>query len=254
MIKFFRKIRQQLFSENKFSKYLIYAIGEIFLVVIGILIALQINTWNQDRITLEKEQIYLKSLKNEFENNLQILETEIKRNQENRNAAIQIANQIDDPNPKFTSQQLSQLIASSFAYDVEYKPSSAVLNELVSSGSMKDISNDSLKIKLAEWESMLGKIKGQERILITDRVKVLNKVSQNTSMRAVFDDTGISEDFLNLKKGKREFDNLSLLKSRDFENDLLLFIATNTSTGRQAYRQAKIEIEQIIQLLENELK
>ena len=49
MIKFFRKIRQQLLSENKFSKYLIYAIGEIVLVVIGILIALQINNWNENR-------------------------------------------------------------------------------------------------------------------------------------------------------------------------------------------------------------
>ncbi len=47
MIKFFRKIRQQLLSENKFGKYLTYAIGEIVLVVIGILIALQINNWNE---------------------------------------------------------------------------------------------------------------------------------------------------------------------------------------------------------------
>ena len=47
MIKFFRKIRQKLLTENKFSKYLLYAIGEIFLVVIGILIALQINNWNE---------------------------------------------------------------------------------------------------------------------------------------------------------------------------------------------------------------
>jgi hypothetical protein len=49
MIKFFRKIRQRLLTENKFSKYLIYAIGEIVLVVIGILIALQINSWNDER-------------------------------------------------------------------------------------------------------------------------------------------------------------------------------------------------------------
>ena len=49
MIKFFRKIRQRLLTENKFSKYLIYAIGEIILVVIGILIALQINNWNENR-------------------------------------------------------------------------------------------------------------------------------------------------------------------------------------------------------------
>jgi hypothetical protein len=46
MIKFFRRIRQKLLSENKFSKYLIYAIGEVFLVVIGIYIAIQFNNWN----------------------------------------------------------------------------------------------------------------------------------------------------------------------------------------------------------------
>jgi hypothetical protein len=51
VIKFFRKIRRQLLTENKFSKYLLYAIGEIFLVVIGILIALQINNWNEKRKT-----------------------------------------------------------------------------------------------------------------------------------------------------------------------------------------------------------
>ncbi|MEH6779908.1 DUF6090 family protein, partial [Maribacter arcticus] len=49
MIKFFRRIRQQLLTENKFSKYLLYAIGEIILVVIGILIALSINNWNENR-------------------------------------------------------------------------------------------------------------------------------------------------------------------------------------------------------------
>ena len=61
MIKFFRKIRQRLLSENKFSKYLLYAVGEIILVVIGILIALQINNNNEARKekALEKELINL---------------------------------------------------------------------------------------------------------------------------------------------------------------------------------------------------
>jgi len=56
MIKFFRKIRQRMLTENKISKYLIYAIGEIVLVVIGILIALQINNWNAEQ-KIEKEEI-----------------------------------------------------------------------------------------------------------------------------------------------------------------------------------------------------
>ncbi|WP_299122275.1 hypothetical protein [uncultured Winogradskyella sp.] len=53
MIKFFRRIRKRLLTENKFSKYLLYAIGEIILVVIGILIALQFNNRNEQRKNLE---------------------------------------------------------------------------------------------------------------------------------------------------------------------------------------------------------
>ncbi|NNK81436.1 MAG: hypothetical protein HKO93_08045 [Flavobacteriales bacterium] len=62
MIKFFRRIRQRLLSESKFSKYLIYAIGEIILVVIGILIALQINTWNEERKDSQTASILAESL------------------------------------------------------------------------------------------------------------------------------------------------------------------------------------------------
>jgi uncharacterized membrane protein YgaE (UPF0421/DUF939 family) len=56
MIKFFRKIRQNLIMENKTGKYFKYAIGEIILVVIGILIALQINNWNESRKSKAFEQ------------------------------------------------------------------------------------------------------------------------------------------------------------------------------------------------------
>ncbi len=66
MIKFFRKIRQKMLNENKFSKYLLYAIGEIVLVVIGILIALQINNWNENK----KSKSQLDNIYNEVELNL----------------------------------------------------------------------------------------------------------------------------------------------------------------------------------------
>jgi len=62
MIKFFRKIRQQLLTENKVNRYLLYAIGEIVLVVIGILIALQINNWNEERNHRITEAIKLTKL------------------------------------------------------------------------------------------------------------------------------------------------------------------------------------------------
>jgi hypothetical protein len=62
MIKFFRKIRQNLLMENKTGKYFKYAIGEIILVVIGILIALQINNWNENRKNNSKVNTYLNNM------------------------------------------------------------------------------------------------------------------------------------------------------------------------------------------------
>jgi len=65
MIKFFRKIRQQLLAEGAVKKYLLYAIGEILLVVIGILIALQINNWNEQQKIAQQTRHYLvASIKN----------------------------------------------------------------------------------------------------------------------------------------------------------------------------------------------
>jgi hypothetical protein len=63
MIKFFRKIRQKMLTENKFSKYMLYAIGEIVLVVIGILIALWINNWNNQRTADYQATDLLKNIK-----------------------------------------------------------------------------------------------------------------------------------------------------------------------------------------------
>ena len=66
MIKFFRKIRQKMLTENKISKYFLYAIGEIVLVVIGILIAISINNWNENIKEKQQEKVILTTLKKEF--------------------------------------------------------------------------------------------------------------------------------------------------------------------------------------------
>ena len=66
MIKFFRKIRQNMLMENKTAKYFKYAIGEIVLVVIGILIALSINNWNEERKVRDHETVLLRELQNEL--------------------------------------------------------------------------------------------------------------------------------------------------------------------------------------------
>jgi hypothetical protein len=62
MLKFFRTIRKKLIEEDNVRKYLLYAIGEILLVVIGILIALQVNNWNEERVAVANEKILLQEV------------------------------------------------------------------------------------------------------------------------------------------------------------------------------------------------
>lgn len=73
MIKFFRRIRQNLLTKNKFSKYLLYAIGEIILVFIGIAMALQFNNWNEEKKTKEKERHALVEIISDLDLNISSL-------------------------------------------------------------------------------------------------------------------------------------------------------------------------------------
>ncbi len=73
MIKLFRRIRQQLLSENKFTKYLLYAVGEIVLVIIGILIALGINEYVKQQKKSELRSLYIIQLDDEVDSNIQKL-------------------------------------------------------------------------------------------------------------------------------------------------------------------------------------
>ena len=78
MIKFFRKIRYDLMEKNITGKYFKYAIGEIVLVVIGILIALSINNWNQERVSKIKAYAYLNQINNDLSLDLEYYDSMIK--------------------------------------------------------------------------------------------------------------------------------------------------------------------------------
>jgi hypothetical protein len=79
MIKFFRKIRQNLLSEGKTEKYFKYAIGEIVLVVIGILIALQINNWNEERIETKQTVDLLNNMITDLKTDISLFDRDIER-------------------------------------------------------------------------------------------------------------------------------------------------------------------------------
>ncbi len=99
MIKFFRKIRQRLLTENKFSRYLIYAIGEIILVVFGILIALSVNNWNENKKSLLAEKsIYIKLVRDLSQEEL-IIQRDIKWSKAYQDIHYQVYNETQGAKP-----------------------------------------------------------------------------------------------------------------------------------------------------------
>ena len=99
MIRFLRQIRQKLLQENRFSKYLLYAIGEIVLVVIGILIALQINNWNERKNRVHLEKSLLKEIKENLQVDLGDLRFNIKYDSTNRAATTLVLQQLENKIP-----------------------------------------------------------------------------------------------------------------------------------------------------------
>ncbi|WP_242121274.1 DUF6090 family protein [Aestuariivivens sediminicola] len=155
MIKFFRKIRQNLLSEGKTGKYLKYAIGEIVLVVIGILIALQINNWNENRKDRLKEKELEMALLSDFQETKTRLQETIKKQQQAIDYARLViinfeSNQllnIKDSLPTFTTWGFG----SWFRAETVTK----TYQSMISTGNIDLLTNSELKQKLAEFHAEL---------------------------------------------------------------------------------------------------
>lgn len=253
MLKFFRKVRKQLIAEKKIRNYLLYALGEIVLVVIGILIALAINNANEQRIKREKEQVYLKGLKEEFETSKLKLEELIRFNRNSYNAAIEIVT-IMDQKESPSEEKLSELFVTAFAYDIFFNPNNSLLNEMVNSGSLKDITNNALRIKLTNWIATIDDISNQERMQDEQRNSTVNTFrDEGHSIRTILDNTGMSEK-MGIPVDEKAISNLSALESIAFQNNILMFIITSQSTETEHYNPLMFQLESILKVIDQELE
>lgn len=160
MIKFFRKIRQNLLLENRTGKYLKYAIGEIILVVIGILIALQINNWNEQRKDNVKEQEILKRLRKEFTaNRVQLLEKTKNKKDINKKCSRLLT---------FYNEPEKAELDSIFAYLGSVIPTTfdPIQNDLVRSGNIEIIKSEELKQLLINWSTDVVQLREVEQMFL----------------------------------------------------------------------------------------
>ncbi|WP_339755068.1 hypothetical protein [uncultured Winogradskyella sp.] len=150
MIKLFRKIRQDLITENKFSKYILYAIGEIILVVIGILIALQINVWNQNRLAVNEEQAILKNMHTEFLQNRESLKVAVLGSEAASNSGKILFNLIGKQREEIKKHNIDSLFFISLDTG-SFRPSENTISDLLQSGRLQILKNSNLKDLLHLW-------------------------------------------------------------------------------------------------------
>ncbi|WP_203292532.1 DUF6090 family protein [Luteirhabdus pelagi] len=254
MLKFFRRIRKNLIEEKKVKNYLLYAIGEIVLVVIGILIALAINNAQLRSTKKDKEQVYLSGLHEEFETSLRKLEVLRDVNNQNLEGSKQLLSFIESDSLEISEQELSNILIKTFAFDIAYNPNKSLLEEMISSGSLKDLSNTKLRIQLTNWISTLEDIAKQEEELRIQRQFVTDMMRRDSlSVRTIFDDSGISND-LGIPLAIKPISNRALLSSPEFENNVLLFLITANATEQMHYIPLYSDLKNIVASLEAELE
>jgi len=170
MIKFFRRIRQRLLTENKFSKYLIYAIGEIVLVIIGILIALGINNQNDQRKNNASEAKYYYKLLADFEADI-ILREELNLKADER---VKLSKEL--MLELASGKKDKRFLVNKFlkAYRTKtYLPRNITYQDLVSSGNIKLLRDEPIRNSLIEFNGQLD----DKLILIREnREELVNEV------------------------------------------------------------------------------
>ena len=250
MIIFFRRLRKRLAAENKPVEYLRYAFGEIVLVVIGILIALQIHNWNEDKKTERIEQQYLLALKEEFTFNRGELERIMNRNQLNFENALEILDNTGPGNPGITDETLGKLLMGSLSQETQFDPNQGVLDEIISSGKLVIFSNNELKFALSSWSGNLYRVRLQEQELLSMRSRTIELVRNEANLRktlsTVLEGKGI-------KQTKFEQGNLHLLKSIPFDGHMTGFATMCQNLNNNHYPGLREEIDKILELIEDNL-
>jgi len=162
MIPFFRKIRKKMADDNKPLKYMRYAIGEILLVVIGILIALSINNWNNERKNREIERYYLNSIKN----SIKLSQNELNRVIKDAKLTSICADTLYLLLAHKKYELMDPIFIDSLLYNAgDYSLISLNddgLQEILNTGSLNLIQDERIRVVLASWNERMHKIRKHE--------------------------------------------------------------------------------------------
>jgi len=254
MIKFFRRIRQRLLSENKFSKYMLYAIGEIVLVVVGILIAIQLNNRNTAKNKhLKIEDLKYKLVREVSENINSVNENEIRKAKIMSNKISELLDFIGKPDEIYNKKRIdSLLLFSTVDYDLTLNLNT--LTEAKANGEIFLLTNDSLR-------NALNHLLKFEKF-VQEKIVIINSDNNNFNLPYYYKNM----NFRNLMVESQKFDLEKVEFSRLEENDYVRILTDrefeNLVTMRYNYaivmlnlfEEMRDHLELLHQVLEDELR
>ncbi|MEM8507321.1 MAG: DUF6090 family protein [Bacteroidota bacterium] len=180
MAKFFRRIRQKLLSKSKFSNYLLYALGEIILVVLGILLALQINTWSTEKSNRAREQLYLRDYLTDLERNLSELDRVITKSNRTLSATDSLLRYAKGMVKIKDSSKIEYLVMESVNYTL-FLSQEGTINDIFGSGDLALILNDSIRKSMVNWSSELKFLTEYEALGKDNQLQCIDYLSTETA-------------------------------------------------------------------------
>lgn len=232
MIKIFRNIRKKLLEKGSVRNYILYAIGEIFLVVVGILIALSINDWNDEKILRRNELKVYDNIRNQInEDRIQLMGV-IDYN----NVYLEqydYANQIIASNDSSKIDTLARIAPNIFKYS-DLNRSGNIFQNLVNSGDLKLLKNSTIVKSIQSLE---------ESYIFVNRLE-----ENHFKVILEFGGKGVVDN-INFSTG--EVERPMEIYSFKFQNLLIAFM-TISQEKDEVYRRAINEIDIISGLIEKE--
>lgn len=243
MLKFFRSIRKNMINENKTSKYLKYAIGEIILVVLGILIALQINNWNENRKDRILEKEYLTRLKSDIEFDQELLKKSTLDRYKRKVECLEKGKAYYQGNYiiKDTLQFLNDIGYGGVFGNVNWSLNINTYNELISTGNLRNIKSDSLRNDIINYYETSNAYQISGKSYVSGYINFVNSLKPFN---------GKKRDLI------IEFDKLFILKhlkSEEYYRLANLELTLAHSVSNFAERLTK-QSQELVSKIDNELK
>jgi hypothetical protein len=243
MVSLFRKIRQKLVNQHRITQYLAYAIGEIFLVVIGILIALQINTWNELRKTRQYELKMLQELKTTLQKDRGYFSSQIPRLNQKQKAANRLLAMIE--NKEENLDTLNKYFAD-LRFDILFQYNAGAYGS-IKSGGIDKISNDSIRANMADIYEFL----------IPRAEKIFENLSDSDPVESTLVEQLTKRVIVSLENGEKTIRGKLIDPKVIYREEFLHLIQlhkNNTFVTKNRLESLLPPIDSLILLVEEELK